>query len=106
MQVLKRFLYSKDGKTPIEANVGGDIDGIPDELLDGLITEGFIGTPLENKANLIGAPEISPPADAGRKDLADADLIEDLRALYMKATGSEADKRWSVATLREKIIEA
>ena len=109
MHVLKRFIYSIDGKTPLEAKVGPAPE-IPAELIAGLRAEGFLGdAPLETMANTAGAPETSgtvpieivqKAADADETDLAA------LRASYLEATGTEADKRWSAATLREKLIEA
>jgi hypothetical protein len=111
MFVLKRFLYSIDGKTPLEANVGPCPTNIPEELGPGLLAEGFIGhEPLEVMANLTGAPETSAPSGGAKivekeLDADEMDLIM-LRAKYFEATGSEVDKRWSAATLREKLIEA
>lgn len=50
-------------------------------------------------------PEVVPAA-APASEPDDTPEIESLRAQYLEATGNDANKRWSVATLRDKLIEA
>ena len=106
----------------------GEEHEIPDDLVDGLKAEGFIGDalpPLENKVQqeldtgaVTAPPEITAPALGGDipavtiEELVadpsevDAQHLENARAEYLDKFNKPADQRWNVDTINAKLIEA
>ncbi len=115
---LKAFNLSYDGFTTIPVGEGDVVD-VPAKLVDGLTDAGFIIHP-DNHPDITAQRQPGPtetkvvvPPETKDGDYPDADDVEAdadefarLRAAYLEATGKDASKRWSLETLRTKLIEA
>jgi len=110
-KILKYFPYSEDGFTAKGAEVGEERN-IPDELVPGLVAEGYVSAaeaetepPSEDVETVETEAETEPSSEGNNSE--DKGKEDDIDALRERAEtlGIDVDSRWGATRLEQEIAK-